>query len=84
MKKYIFLLFTFITISAFSQKEIFILDSLSKKPIEYANVNFIGSDKGTYSNTNGISKIPLEIKKISISSVGYEKKIISKFSDTIF
>lgn len=72
------------TISAFGQKEIFILDSLSRKPIEYANINFIGSDKGTYTNTKGVCEIPIETKEILISSIGYEKKVIYKLSDTIF
>lgn len=64
-----------------------LIDSITKKPIELANITFVKKDLGVNSDLNGNFKIKIKDKSdnLQISSVGYNKKIInlSKFNETL-
>jgi len=76
--KYILYLTFLISLNTFSQiVKGKIVDSLTNKPIEYANIVLINRDYGTYSNKKGQFSIDIkeEDKKLLISSIGYKNKI---------
>jgi len=88
MKKIILLslVLKIIMVSA-QEKKIKILNSENKKPISYANIKFLKSKKGTFSNEKGIFLINNnEIDSLLISVLGYEDKVlsVSKIKDTVF
>lgn len=69
------------------EKEIKILNSENNKPISYANIKFLKSKKGTFSDEKGIFLISNnEIDSLLISVLGFEDKVlsVSKIKDTIF
>lgn len=69
----------------YGQKNIYIFDSISRKPIEYATIKFLSSNDGTYSDHKGLFVLPSKVEKLSISCIGFERKTITKtFGDTIF
>jgi hypothetical protein len=75
-------------LSCFAQdnKKFFVADSLTREPIEYACIVFIGIDGGTYSNEQGFFYVSQNIEQIELSSIGYYSKTVklSKNTDTIF
>lgn len=69
------------------EKEIRILNSKNNKPISYANIKFLKSKKGTFSDDKGIFSINSSINdSLLISVLGFEKKIfpIREIKYTIF
>ncbi len=75
-------LFLFIPLCIFSQRKIVAVNSVSKKPIQYATIIF--EKGGIYSDENGEFILPNNITKIKISSIGYKNKDIDFIKDTIF
>lgn len=77
------LVFCLLSCSVYSQK-ILICDSLTKKPIQFANIK--SEEEGFYSDLNGIAVLPLDSKIINISHISYHPKKIesNKILDTIF
>lgn len=77
MKNFIFSVFLFLLtgLTAFSQEiTARILDFITRKPIPYATIQY-GPHQGTISNDEGVFSINApegSIKKINISSIGYE------------
>ena len=69
-----------------AERKIFVVDSISRKPIEYACVVFANTDGGTYSNTQGFFYVPDNIWQINLSIIGYYSKttVLDKNIDTIF
>ena len=55
-----------------------VIDSITHKPIELANIIFIKTSNGIYTDSNGFFKINSNENKLKlqISSVGYKNKII--------
>ncbi|QMU64219.1 MAG: hypothetical protein GKR88_07900 [Flavobacteriaceae bacterium] len=88
MKKIISLsLILKIFIVSAQEKEIKILNSENNKPISYANIKFLKSKKGTFSDDKGIFLINNNVTdSLLISVLGFEDKIlsVSKIKDTIF
>jgi hypothetical protein len=88
MKSIFLIPFFFINFTFFSQgKKIIIVDSLTKNHIEYANIKYLNSKKGTFSNNFGVFDINIKkSEKILISVLGYKNKILitQKIKDTIF
>jgi hypothetical protein len=81
----LFLLFFIIPCAAFSQiaLKIQLLDSITKKPIEFVNVGVLSKGIGTVSNENGLFQLnlpdSLKENELKFSCIGYEsKKIIIK------
>jgi hypothetical protein len=74
--------------SCFAQtdRKVFVADSITKEPVEYACVVFADTVGGTYSNNKGLFYIPENIKYVEISSIGYNTKVIvlQKNNDTVF
>jgi hypothetical protein len=62
--------------SCFAQtdRKIFVADSLTRNPIEYASIVFIDTAGGTYSNEHGYFYVQQNIEQIEISSIGYNTK----------
>lgn len=84
MKKKLFIfLLSFVLTSFFSQKKIqcVMLDSLTKQPIEYANIGIVGKNIGTVSNEKGeftlVIPDSLLNQSIKISMIGYKAKTYS-------
>ncbi|MDR1984523.1 MAG: hypothetical protein LBQ28_06850 [Prevotellaceae bacterium] len=89
MKRNIFIIITtlvFANCLAQTDRKIFVADSITKTPIEYASIVFVDVEGGTYSNDKGVFYTPNNIQKIEISSIGYNTKsiILQKNIDTIF
>ena len=62
---------------SYSQKQIIVIDSISRKPLEYANIINLTKNIGSYCDANGMSS--KEILKDDIykfSFIGYKDKII--------
>ncbi|MDR1983985.1 MAG: carboxypeptidase-like regulatory domain-containing protein [Prevotellaceae bacterium] len=76
----------FITCLAQTDRKLFIADSITHEPIEYASIVFVGIEGGTYSNNKGVFYIPQNVEQIELSSIGYNTKttILQKNIDTIF
>jgi hypothetical protein len=81
MKKLIF--FLFISVQVFSQQLIFkgkLVDKETNKPVVYANISFLNSEKGISSQENGEFEIPIDKKllesKIHISCLNYKDTIV--------
>jgi hypothetical protein len=68
--------------SLFSQEVIdgTVIDSKTKKPVEYVNIGFIGKNIGTVSDVNGAFSISIEEQlsddSILFSCIGYESRFI--------
>jgi len=82
MKKSIFL-FLFVTIQAFSQQVLFkgtLLDAKTKKPVVYANISFLNSNKGISTTTEGTFAMYVQQKytytKVHISCLNYKDTIV--------
>lgn len=88
MKKIILLSLVLKVLSISAQeKEIKILNSENNKPVSYANIKFLKSKKGTFSDEKGIFLISNnEIDSLLISVLGFEDKVlsVSKIKDTVF
>ena len=56
-----------------------VIDSLTKNPVELANITFVKRDLGVHSDRGGMFKIKVKdlLDELQISSVGYNKKTIS-------
>ncbi|MDR1197803.1 MAG: carboxypeptidase-like regulatory domain-containing protein [Prevotellaceae bacterium] len=84
----IFIIINLLCYSCLAQtdRKIFVADSITKEPVEYADIVFMDTDDGTYSNNKGIFYISQNIKQIEISSIGYYSKTINieKIIDTVF
>ena len=87
MKNITLIIFCFINFYLSSQnKKITIVDSITKKHIEYVNIKYLDSKKGTFSDSLGAFDINKKAsKKILISILGYKNKILftQKIKDTI-
>ncbi|CAH0336183.1 hypothetical protein FVB9288_01858 [Flavobacterium sp. CECT 9288] len=85
-------LFLCISLSAFNiyfsnsqNRKLNILDSISKMPVKYANINFLNG-YGLFSSENGdINISDINIKSIEISHISYElkKNDLKKLNDSI-
>ena len=85
MKNIILIIIVSLSFCGFSQKKIYVFDSITGVPIEYATIKFSNINDGTYSNLKGMFELPLSVNEFSINSIGYESKTFSKsISDTIF
>lgn len=84
MTIFIRILFFFVFILGYGQKEILLYDSINNKEIEFARIKFVSTENGTYSDLNGRFKINYDIGEIIISNIGYETKKVNVFNDTIF
>ena len=72
MKNFLLItIFLFFTANFYSQK-ILILDSLSNKPVTFANIEF-SDNKGTITNEDGIFKVNSN-EQFIISHINYETK----------
>ena len=88
-KKYFRTLALLISMISYSQnKEILILDSTTKLPIETANIYFPSIQEGTFTNSDGKATIMMRDFDLKISHIAYEEKIINykelENSDTFF
>lgn len=78
MKKIIQLLFLCFSFITFSQsKQFTIVDAVTKKPIDLAQIVYPDLELGSITNKEGNIKIPLKEKDIHISHVNYQSKTIS-------
>lgn len=90
MKKFILLLLIIFlkVIPSFSQeKEILILNYESKNPVQYANIKFLNSQNGTFSDENGLFVLNNKINDSAyISVLGYKNKIFwsESIPDTLY
>ena len=83
MKKITLLLFLSCSTILFSQsKEFTILDAITIKPIDLAQILYPNLEIGSVSNEDGRVKIPLKKEKIIISHINYETKEL-KYSNFI-
>ncbi|MDR2126707.1 MAG: carboxypeptidase-like regulatory domain-containing protein, partial [Prevotellaceae bacterium] len=64
----------FFSCLAQANRKIFVADSLTREPIEYASIVFVDTAGGTYSNAKGFFSVPNNIKQIELSSIGYNTK----------
>lgn len=77
-KKYFRTLALLISMISYSQnKEILILDSTTKLPIETANIYFPSIQEGTFTNSDGKATIMMRDFDLKISHIAYEEKIIN-------
>jgi hypothetical protein len=60
-----------------TDRKVFVVDSATREPIEYACIVFADTVGGTYSNNKGLFYISENIKHIEISSIGYNTKVIT-------
>ena len=81
MKK-IIIIIILISSNVFSQKKIYVLDSVTKQILPFAEVKL--GKKGLYTNEKGYFIINDTIKKGKIYFLGYKSKSITFKSDTIF
>lgn len=89
MKKITFLTILFLNLTVFSQsKEFVLIDSVSKTPIDLAQISYPKLEIGSISNKEGRIRIPLEENDIFISHINYVVKTLSynlfKEKDTLF
>jgi len=82
-------LLLFISISSFAQQTVRgkVIDSDSKQPIAFAGITLLQTSPilGTTSNINGnfvLQNVPIGTHSFSISSIGYENKVISNLKVT--
>jgi len=70
-------IFLFVTTLAFAQKQLTVLDSVTKSPVAYAAIN-LNNNYGIYSDANGIAIITDTIvNNVTISSIGYADKTVT-------
>ncbi len=83
MKNLVFLML-FFTINVLAQKELIILDSITKRALPFAEM--LIDDKGVYSDENGVFNIVKNrIQKATVYYLGYEKQLVDLTqTDTIF
>lgn len=88
MKKTILLILLLINSFLFSQtKKIIVVDSLTKENIQYVNVKYIESQKGTFTDSLGYFSLNKKLSdRILVSVLGYENKIynVKEIKDSIF
>lgn len=78
VKLYITLFIVFINIASYSQnKEILVLDSKTKLPIETVNIYYPIFQEGTFTNSDGKATINIRESVVKISHIAYEEKIIN-------
>ncbi len=80
MRKALVLLLIFVSFKTYAQasKKFKLIDEKTGKVIPFANVLFNDKNfKGTSTDIDGIFVIPLDIKKITISYVSYETKVLN-------
>lgn len=87
MKKIILITFCFTNFFLFSQKKkVTIVDSITKKHIDYANIKYLNSKKGTFSDNLGIFDLNIKAsEKVLISVLGYQSKtiLVKEIKDTL-
>ncbi len=83
----VFLLYCFISLTAFSQTIQFkssIIDKETKEPVAYANISFLESDRGISSNEDGTFSLEIDKKmlkdKVHISCLNYKDTIVNAFA----
>ncbi|MFO7743752.1 MAG: hypothetical protein R6V36_00035 [Psychroflexus sp.] len=84
MRLIILILISILTLRSYSQRNILVVDSLTKAPLRFTNIDFLDSKGGTYSNDNGIFEVPDSVTRVKISHIGYKSKIINSINDTLF
>lgn len=87
LKKIILVLIISITQQLCHSQSYFVKDSISKKNIPYASIQYLNSDEGTYSNEKGMFYLNKNISdSIKISCLNYYplKLAISELKDNIF
>ncbi|WP_445749845.1 hypothetical protein [Polaribacter sp.] len=88
MRNIFLITFWLFTCTIFSQKRtITIVDSITKGHIEYANIKYLNSKYGTFSDSLGLIDLNEKLsERVLISVLGYENKIIhnKNIKDTIF
>ncbi len=79
-RNFILILVIFLHSNCFAQHllKCKLLDSVSKEPVQYANISIIHSPKGTYSNIKGCFELEFDCNSDSlfISMVGYKSLIV--------
>ncbi|MDR3286649.1 MAG: carboxypeptidase-like regulatory domain-containing protein [Prevotellaceae bacterium] len=87
-KTFIFIIANLLFINSFAQtnNKIFVADSTTREPVEYASIIFVGTDGGAYTNDKGFFYKPQNVKQIEVSGIGYysKKVALNKDIDTIF
>ncbi|MDR0421281.1 MAG: carboxypeptidase-like regulatory domain-containing protein, partial [Prevotellaceae bacterium] len=65
----LFIIANLLFLSCFAQenRKFFVVDSLTREPIEYACIVFIGIDGGTYSNEKGFFYVSQNLEQIELS-----------------
>lgn len=86
MKNFIIpFIFIFNTQLIWSQKIITVVDSITKKPLPYTTITYLGTNSGTYSNELGKCMIDRYKDSILFSHLGYQNKTINLLDiDSIF
>ena len=64
-------------VSYSQNKEILVLDSTTKLPIETANLYYSAIQEGTFTNSDGKATIMIRDFDLKISHIAYEEKIIN-------
>nr|WP_288837377.1 carboxypeptidase-like regulatory domain-containing protein [uncultured Flavobacterium sp.] len=78
IKNYIKAFILLVNIISYSQnKEILVLDSSTKLPIESVNIYYPGIQEGTFTNSDGKAIINIWDYDLKISHIAYEEKIIN-------
>lgn len=78
-------IFIFSTQLIWSQKIITVLDSITKEPLPYTTVTYLGTSSGTYTNELGKCMIDKYKDSILFSHLGYQNKIVNLLDiDSIF
>lgn len=77
-KKYFRIFALLMSFISYSQnKEILVLDSVTKLPIESANLYYSVIQEGTFTNSDGKATIRMRDYDLKISHISYEEKIIN-------
>ncbi|MGX1024034.1 carboxypeptidase-like regulatory domain-containing protein [Psychroflexus sp. MBR-150] len=86
-KKYINFILTLACFTSLNAQKYIVVDSLTKRPLKFANIQFLKVNKGTYTDYGGFFFIKNKIlDSISISHLGYttKKEKVLRLDDTVF
>lgn len=78
MKKYIKIFILFTSVISYTQnREILVLDSTTKLPIETVNIYYPEIQEGTFTNSDGKATINIWDYDLKISHIAYQERIIN-------
>lgn len=78
MKKYIKIFILFTSVISYTQnREILVLDSTTKLPIETVNIYYPEIQEGTFTNSDGEATINIRDYDLKISHIAYQERIIN-------